>query len=77
MSTGKIVIGGVGGRIRWFLDKQLLRHYPDSMDHVVGIAADGLRLEISENDGPGAAPKAAHNLCDMAALAMRPAKVAA
>ena len=82
MSTGKIVIGGVGGRmyVRWFLDKQLLRHYLDSnpgMDDVVDITVERLRLEISAHDGPETAARAAHDLRDMAALAMRPARGAA
>jgi hypothetical protein len=79
MSTGKIVIGNIDGRLylRWFLDRALLQQYLDSnpaLDDVVGITADGLRLEISAHDGPEAAAKAAHDLRDMAALAMQPVR---
>jgi hypothetical protein len=82
MSRGQIVVGHVAGRlfIRWFLDREMLRAYLDSdiqPDDVIGISADGLRLEISAHDGEVAAAKAAHDLRDMAALAMQAAKGAA
>ena len=82
MSSGKLVVGNIGGRlfIRWFLDKDLLRRYLDSdpqMDDVVGISADGMRLEISAHDGPEAAAKAAHDLRDAAAFMMQAVKGAA
>jgi len=48
-----------------------------ALDDVVGITAEGLRLEISAHDGPEAAAKAAHDLRDMAALALRPGRGAA
>jgi hypothetical protein len=82
MSVGKIVVGNLAGKlfIRWFLDRELLQRYLDGDiqdDDVIGITAEGLRLEISAHAGPEAAAKAAHDLRDMAALAMRPARGAA